>query len=117
MTNLSPSGDLVLVAVDQATIYSVPVAIAIIGGADPDNPLSWGPHIIHPQDFRARFTPAERVAILNASSTDLDVKDNYDFLHMASHVDLTHTDTIGGVDLLIYKGLIESTRKPAILAY
>ena len=111
------AGEVRLVALDQITEYAYDTAIAILSGADPDNPLTWGAHVIHPQDFRIRFTPAEQVAIVAAARTDDDVKNFYDHLHMAGHVDLTSTSTEAGVDLMIAKNLVAAERKATLLAY
>lgn len=106
-----------MVAIDQATEYSYDVAIAILGGADVNNPLTWGPHVLHPQDFRQRFTYAEQLAIRSAAATDNEVGNIYDFLAMTDHVDLTSGAATGSLDLLVSKGLIDSARKAEILTY
>lgn len=106
-----------LVAPDQVTEYSYDTAIAILNGANPDDPLTWGVHVIPAQYFRERFTFSEQVAIVSASHTDDEVKNFYDHLHMSRFVDLTKQLTSNGLDLLIAKQLLNVDRKSELLAF
>lgn len=108
--------ELRLVALNQTTEYAVDTAIAILSGANPDDPLTWGAHVIPAQYFRERFTFAEQVSIVSATHTDDEVKNFYDHLHMSRFVDLTKQTTETGLDLLIAKQLLEADRKAVILA-
>lgn len=106
-----------LIALNQVTEYSYDIAIAILNGANPDDPLTWGAYVIPAQYFRERFTFAEQVGIISASHTDNEVKNFYDHLQMSSFVDLTKQLTADGLDLLIAKQLLDAGRKADILAY
>lgn len=106
-----------LVALNQTTEYGFDTAVAILHGADPDNPLTWGPHILLAQHFRERFTLAEQVAIVGATHTDDEVKNFYDHLHMSYLVDLNNVVTSMGLDVLIAKQLLSEARKAEILGY
>jgi len=114
LTTAINSGDLQLIAPNEVTIYPISTAIAIINGADPASPFI-SESVIRPQDFRWRFTFAERKTITN--STDEDVKTLVDDLRNTDHIDLENQVTIDGMDLLVTKGIITTTRKNEILAY
>lgn len=106
-----------LLALDQVMEYSYNTAMAILNGANPDDPLTWGTHVIPAQYFRERFTFAEQVGIVTATHSDDEVKNFYDHLHMARFIDLTKQLTATGLDLLIAKQLLQATRKAEILAF
>ena len=65
--------------------------------------------------FRNRFTFAEKVAIETAAKTDVEVKVLLDDQSAATFIDLSRSDTIGGLDLLASKTLITLARKDEIL--
>ena len=105
-----------LVALDRVTEYSYDTAIALLNGADPNDPLTWGKHVIPAQYFRERFTVAEQVGIIAASHSDDEVKNFYDHLQMSRFVDLSKQLTANGLDLLISKQLLDADRKAILLA-
>lgn len=110
------AGSVRLVSVDKITEYSYDTAIALLNGADPNDPLTWGKHVIPAQYFRERFTFAEQVSIISASHSDDEIKNFYDHLQMSRFVDLTKPLTASGLDLLISKQLLDTERKAVILA-
>lgn len=69
---------------------------------------------IHPYYFRLRFTKDQRIAF--ATSTDADVIDLREGLTAASTIGLDDPRTSAGLDLLIAKGIIQSSDKAALLA-
>lgn len=111
------AGVLRLVALDQVTEYITVTAIAILNGANPDDPLTWGGHVIPAQHFRERFSFAEQVGIVAATHHDDEVKNFYDHLHMSRYVDLTKQLTSDGLDLLVAKQLLASERKAEIMLF
>jgi hypothetical protein len=72
--------------------------------------------ILSPYDFLLLFTAAERVAILTAAQTNMQMAD---WLNMLNHVSFVHLDdpnTISGVEALEAAGLIGAGRAAQILA-
>lgn len=74
------------------------------------------PRVIHPFAFLQRYTLDERVAILTAAKTDVQVELMLAELQTVTRVRLDEVATQNGVDYLIANGVIVSTRKPTILA-
>lgn len=68
------------------------------------------------REFRARFTQAEQIAIRSASMTDMEVGIVYDDFQAAQFIDLNDAAVAAGVDLYISKGLIDPSRRDALLA-
>ncbi len=66
--------------------------------------------------FRNRFTFAEKVAIETAAEGDATVRVLLKDQESATHIDLARPDTQQGVQLLVSKNLITSTRGAEILS-
>ena len=66
-------------------------------------------------DFLDRFTEAEQLVVVEATLVSATVKLWYDRLLAADFVDLEDPRTEVGVDALIAAGLLEASRKAAIL--
>lgn len=66
-------------------------------------------------EFLDRFTSAEQLAVVAATMQSAPVKLWYDRLLAASYVDLSDPRTEEGVDALIAAGLIDPSRKAALL--
>ena len=69
---------------------------------------------VHPYYFRLRFTKAQRIAF--ATSTDPDVIDLSEAFRAADAIGLDDPRTDAGLNLLIAKGIIQSSDKAALLA-
>ena len=106
-----------MVALNKTIEYPYDTAMALLNGANPDDPLTWGSYVIAAQHFRERFTIAEQLDIIAASHSDDEVKNFYDHLHMSRFVDLTKPLTSAGLDMLISKQLLSTERKQEILAF
>ena len=65
--------------------------------------------------FRERFTTAEMTAIFAAAATNFTLQAIIGNQQLATYVDLTRSDTIAGVNYLVYENLITSARATAIL--
>lgn len=65
--------------------------------------------------MRQRFTFTELCALETAAQTIIQVKVLLGNLNIASYVDLTRPDTIGGLGLLVSLGLLTSERMTVIL--
>lgn len=65
--------------------------------------------------FKNRMTQAERIAIREASQTNPVVYDFLDLVSDAQFIDLTHNDTIAGVNYLESEGLLAAGRADEIL--
>lgn len=65
--------------------------------------------------MRQRFTFTELCALTSASETSLPVKVLLDNLSVATYIDLSRTDTRGGINLIASAGLITQLRADAIL--
>ena len=63
----------------------------------------------------SRFTPEEYVAVVGATSTDIEVQAWYDLFQAASVVNLVDPRTIAGINSLANKGLITQARADEIL--
>lgn len=68
------------------------------------------------REFRARFTQDEQIAIRSASMTDMEVGMVYDDFQASSFIDLNDPAVAAGVDLYIAKGLLDQSRRDALLA-
>lgn len=68
------------------------------------------------REFMRRFTVQERIAIRNASKTDDVIVDFLDILSKAGGVYRGSQSTLDGLDYLVSKALITTTRKAEILA-
>lgn len=66
-------------------------------------------------EFLDRFTDAEQLAVVSATLQSPQVKLWYDRLLAASYIDLTDPRTEGGIDALISAGLIDASRKAALM--
>lgn len=67
-------------------------------------------------EYLDRFTEAEQLAVVTATLANAQVKLWYDKMLAASYIDLADPRTIGGIDALIAAGLIDASRRDAILA-
>ena len=65
--------------------------------------------------FRSRFTFAELVAIQTAQQTNIPLQVLNDNLAVATYIDLTRQDTVGGVNMLVAFGLLTPARAQQIL--
>lgn len=65
--------------------------------------------------FRNRFTFAEKVAIEDAAKTDSQVRVMLDDQAAANFIDLDRPDTVAGLDMLVAKSLLTTTRRDEIL--
>lgn len=94
------------------------VGMLIQGGSlvPPPEPDPYEVSLITVLMFRRRFTTAEKSAIYAAASTDSNVQLFLDDLSAASYVDVTDQETIDGVDYLISQGLLDASRRDAMLA-
>ena len=101
--------------------------VTIIGGfqkapkPEPETPELPEPEpkpikIFSVREFRARFTQEEQLDIRAASMTDHEVGLVYDEFLSAQYINLDDPAVEQGVDLYIAKGLIDPSRKPALLA-
>ena len=74
--------------------------------------------IITRYQFLNRFTMTELASILDAAKTDAIVEAIMKKLEAVKdyEVDLDDQQTVGGIDTLIAKGLIQANRKTAILS-
>lgn len=68
------------------------------------------------REFRARFTQAEQLAVRAASLEDMAVGLVYDDFNAADYIDVNDPDTAAGIDLYIQKGLLDASRREALLA-
>lgn len=66
-------------------------------------------------EYLDRFTDAEQLAVVSATLQSPQVKLWYDRLLAASYIDLTDPRTEGGIDALISAGLIDASRKEALM--
>ena len=73
------------------------------------------PTVLSKYDFSQRMQPAERIAIREAGKTDAQVDDFLDLLSLAEQIDLADVNVIGGLALLVSKGLLTEARKTEIL--
>lgn len=80
------------------------------------DPFAGPKTILSVREFRARFTHDEQIAIRTASMTDMEVGIVYDDFQAAQFIDLTDENVAHGVDLYIAKGLIEPSRRDAVLS-
>lgn len=67
-------------------------------------------------EFLDRFTDEEQISVATATMSNAQVKLWYDKLLAAEYIDITDPRTIGGVDALISSGLLDESRKDAVLA-
>lgn len=67
-------------------------------------------------EFRDRYTVAEKQAIYDAAVTDTMVTIIIDDLNNAEFVNIEDQHTINGVDYLISSGVIDASRREALLA-
>jgi hypothetical protein len=67
-------------------------------------------------DFRNRFTQAEKIAIYTAAKSVVAIQVWIDDLASAKDVNVTHTQTIEGINALESAGLIGAGRAAEILA-
>lgn len=75
------------------------------------------PPQVTPVQFKLLFTPAERVAIKSARSTDAMIDDFYEIVEdpRLTMVDFGLQSTVDGVGYLVSKGLITEARKAEII--
>jgi hypothetical protein len=66
-------------------------------------------------DYLARFTQAEQVAIATETLSNIQVKLYYDKLLAADYIDLNDPRTEEGLDALIALDLLDAERKPILL--
>ena len=76
------------------------------------------PPQVTPVQFKLLFTPAERVAIKAARSTDAMIDDFYEIVEdpRLTMVDFGLQSTVDGVGYLVSKGLITEERKAEIIS-
>lgn len=67
-------------------------------------------------EYLDRFTESEQVAIVSATSQNVQLKLFYDRLLAATFIDLEDPRTAAGVDALISAGLVDESRKSELLA-
>jgi len=67
-------------------------------------------------EYLDRFTTVEEDGILDAMAEDKQVRKFYDRLLAATYIDVEDARTAQGLDLLISKGLLASSRKDELLA-
>ncbi len=81
-------------------------------------PLAPTPPKVSPVEFKLLFTPAERVAIKAARSTDPVIDDFYDIIEdpRLTHVDLGLASTQAALGYLASQGLLEETRVAVIVS-
>lgn len=65
--------------------------------------------------MRQRFTFSELLALTTAAAASMPVKVLMDNLSVATFVDLSRPDTVGGINLLVGAGLLTSQRASEIL--
>lgn len=68
------------------------------------------------KEFLKRLTPEEYSAIKTAAATNGTVDYYWQLFMLAEEVNLDDPDTVGGLTLLVYAGLIANDRVPQILA-
>lgn len=66
-------------------------------------------------EYLDRFTEAEQLEVVSATLQSPQVKLWYDRLLAASYIDLNDPRTEYGIDALISAGLIDASRKPALM--
>jgi hypothetical protein len=67
-------------------------------------------------EFFQRFTAAERATLYSAAKTNVQIEDYLEQAKIASYIDLSRPDTIGGVQSLETAGIIGAGRAAVILA-
>lgn len=72
-------------------------------------------YIVTKYAFLMRFTTTERTAALTESKTNVSVEDFWSLLYAAEYVDLSNSETIAGVDLLVSLGILTPARGQEIL--
>lgn len=66
--------------------------------------------------FRARFTRAERIQLIEAANTDAELMDFLFDVHHRTSIDLDNSQVLAGVDALVDRGLITPARRDELLA-
>tara|TARA_R110000803_G_scaffold34529_1_gene75306 strand:- start:3235 stop:3627 length:393 start_codon:yes stop_codon:yes gene_type:complete len=67
-------------------------------------------------EYLDKFTEAEQVAIVTATTASIDIKRFYDKVLAANFIDVEDVMTVGGLDALIASGVLVAERKAVILA-
>lgn len=96
--------------------------IAEIGEIPPENALYEKPVVQRPPqneftplEFLEKFTEAEQSIIVGETMVDVAVKIWYDKLLAASFISLDDPRTVGGLNALVAKGLLEASRVEVIM--
>ena len=71
--------------------------------------------ILTKKDFLKRFTPQEYIGIKSAAQANGNVDYYWQLFMLAEEINLDDPDTVSGLNLLVYAGLLQSDRVQQIL--